>query len=149
MGCCRSHRSMVGVLLGFVVLSAVCAAHRPPYLGFYMDSNATSHTAGANLYLASTPALAVRARASGGMVSLLKVDGAFLQRNPLDPTNRKNMTLRPDWRAQWASLVPVAQELLASGMVCPVPHNITPCTGHNSELPAFFAPIRASTKTAR
>ena len=85
---------MVGVLLGFVVLSAVCAAHRPPYLGFYMDSNATSHTAGANLYLASTPALAVRARASGGMVSLLKVDGAFLQRNPLDPTNRKNMTLR-------------------------------------------------------
>ena len=101
--------------MGFVVLSAVCAAHRPPYLGFYMDSNATSHTAGANLYLASTPALAVRARASGGMVSLLKVDGAFLQRNPLDPTNRKNMTLRPDWRAQWASLVPVARELLANG----------------------------------
>ena len=33
----------------------------------------------------------------------------------MDLTNRKNMTLRPDWRTQWTALLPVARELLSNG----------------------------------
>jgi hypothetical protein len=113
--------AVAAAAIAAVVVAAVDedsrASRRPLYLGFYSDRNITSHSAGANLYVAKTAAAAVRARMaeSGGMVSLLEIDHLFLRRNPLDPTNRKNLTLDPNWRAQWEGTVPVARELLSNG----------------------------------
>lgn len=89
----------------------------PLYFGWYMDKKITSHRAGANLYIAKTAAAAVQAKKveSGGMVSLLEIDSLFLRRNPLDPTNHKNLTLDPDWKTHWEGVAPVAQELLQNG----------------------------------
>ena len=97
--------------------AATPATPPPLYFGWYMDGKITSHRAGANLYIAKTAAAAVRAKRveSGGMVSLLEIDHLFFRRNPLDPGNRKNLTLDPDWKAHWEGMAPVAQELLRNG----------------------------------